>query len=79
MTAAYDQDRVVLSDVVGAEAAEALLEWLQTRPGCSVDLSGCTHLHPANLQVLMAARASVIAWPTDSQLAGWLQSAFRVP
>ena len=47
-------------------------EW-QTR----VDLAACSHLHPANLQVLMAADAAISAWPTDHGLAAWLASALR--
>ena len=65
----------LLSDAVGVEDAEKLLEWLQGKPAAKVDLSACTHLHPANIQVLMAARAPICAWPSDAALADWLKPA----
>jgi hypothetical protein len=65
-----------LSGTVGVEDAEALLEWLQKTADAQVDLSACTHLHPANLQVLMAATAEVAAWPADAALADWLRPLF---
>lgn len=75
MTIAYESDRALFSDVVAVSEADALLEWLQQHPAGQVDLSACTHLHPANLQVLMAGRAKVSAWPTDRTLATWLEPA----
>lgn len=63
----------VLSDTVGVEDAEKLLEWLQDKPAAKVDLAACTHIHPANIQVLMAAGVPVSAWPQDAGLAEWLQ------
>ena len=70
----FRKKMVVLSAVVGVEDAERLLEWLQNKPSAKVDLSACTHLHPANIQVLMAADVRVAAWPTDVTLADWLKS-----
>jgi hypothetical protein len=63
----------LLSDAVGVEDAEKLLEWLQGKPAAKVDLSACTHLHPANIQVLLAASVPVSAWPRDAALADWLK------
>ena len=77
MAIAYKKNHAVFSDVVSVEDAEALLEWLQKKPTASVDLSACTHLHPANLQVLMATRPAISAWPTDTGLASWLKSALN--
>ena len=62
-------------DVVSVDEAEGLLERLQKNPATRIDLSSCAHLHPANLQVLMATRANVMAWPADSQFAAWLKLA----
>ncbi len=75
MAIEFRKNLALLHDVVSVEEAESLLEWLQKRPEGKVDLSACAHLHPANLQVMMAARASVIAWPKDLALADWLKSA----
>lgn len=69
---------VVFRDVVSVDDAERLLEWLQKKPSARVDFAGCTHLHPANLQVLMAAVVQVHAWPTDAAFAGWLKSALEL-
>jgi hypothetical protein len=48
----------VFRDAVSVDEAEGLLEWLQKNPAARIDLSACAHLHPANLQVLMATRAN---------------------
>jgi len=78
MTIEYKKNCALFSDVVSVEDAEALLEWLQKTSAARVDLSACTHLHPANLQVLMAAKPAISDWPTDAGLATWLQSALKV-
>jgi hypothetical protein len=59
-------------DVASGEEAEGLLEWLQTRPAAKADLSACSHLHPANLQVLLAAKAGISCWPKNAEFGpGW--------
>lgn len=77
MTIAYDRNCAVFSEVVGVEEAEALLEWLQANASAQIDLASCTHLHPANLQVLMAGQPQISAWPADADLATWLTSALN--
>ena len=77
MAIAYAAHRAVFGDTVGVEEAEALLEWVTLTPGAEVDLAACRQLHPANLQVLMAARPAVCAWPSDSALATWLVPALQ--
>jgi hypothetical protein len=59
------------------DEAEPLLEWLQKKPSARIDLAACTHLHPANLQVLMAARAKVASWPENPELRAWLEPALK--
>ncbi|MBK1719072.1 hypothetical protein [Thiocystis violacea] len=75
MAIEYKKNLAVFHDVVSVEEAEALLEWLQTKRTAKVDLTDCVHLHPANLQVLMAAKPAIQAWPTDAGLSAWLESA----
>jgi hypothetical protein len=70
----FKKDRVVFRDVVRVEEAEALLEALQKKPSTKVDLAACTHLHTANLQVLMAARPCIDNWPQDTGLRTWLEA-----
>ena len=77
MPIAYRKKTAFFETLVTVEDAEDLLQWIQKNPQGKVDLSGCTHLHAANLQVLMAAGCSVIGWPKDANLSAWLQSALR--
>jgi hypothetical protein len=78
MAIEYKKNLAVFSDVVSVEEAEALLEWLQKKNNARIDLSACTHMHPSNLQVLMAAKPVISAWPEDIGLATWLRSALIV-
>ena len=78
MSIEYKSNLAIFNDVVSVEEAEALLEWLQKNTAARVDLSACTHLHPANLQVLMVAKPAISAWPADSGLATWLLSALSI-
>jgi len=75
MTIEYTKKQAVFSDVVSVDDAEVLLQWLQKKTAGRIDLAACTHLHPANLQVLMAAKPVISAWPADTQFANWLKSA----
>ena len=70
----FKRNRVVFRDVVRVEEAEALLEALQKKPTTKVDLTACTHLHTANLQVLMVAKPSIASWPQDPELRAWLET-----
>lgn len=71
----FKKTRAVFRDVVSVEEAEGLLEWLQTRSTAKVDLSACSHLHTASLQVLMAAKTGVSSWPKNVDLRAWLEPA----
>jgi len=73
----FKRNQAVLHDVVGVEEAEGLLEWLQSKPAAKVDLARLRHLHTANLQVLMASRPAVSAWPEDRELRAWLEPALK--
>jgi hypothetical protein len=77
MSITFKKDRAVFCDVAGGEDAESLLEWLQKHPKGKIDLSACTHLQPANLQVLMAAKCSIHAKPKDAAFAGWIDTAMK--
>jgi hypothetical protein len=73
----YKKNRAIFRDEVSVEEAEGLLEWLQTRPSARVDLSACSHLHTANLQVLMTARSGIFSWPKNTELRAWLEPALK--
>ena len=71
----YDKKMAQLVDFISVEEAEGLLEWLQANPKGKLDLAACTHLHAANLQVLMAAAPNITAWPENPEITGWLKGA----
>ncbi|MBK5968088.1 MULTISPECIES: hypothetical protein [Thiorhodovibrio] len=71
----FKGNHALFLDIVTVEEAETLLEWLQKKPTAKVNLADCVHLHPANLQVLMAAKPVIKAWPKDAGLRSWLESA----
>ncbi|MGD0095566.1 MAG: hypothetical protein ABSB60_03675 [Terracidiphilus sp.] len=77
MPIAFKKNRAVFQDEVSVEEAEGLLEWLQKRSAAKVDLSACSHLHTANLQVLMAAKIEISSWPRNIELRAWLEPALK--
>jgi len=79
MTIEIDGPRATVQGVLGIEETEVLLEWLQSHESGQLDLSACTHLHAANLQVLMAAHPAIGAWPDDPDFARWLKGALGAP
>ncbi len=72
MSVEYKRGTAHLRDVVTVEQAESLFEWLQAHRKPRVDLSACTHLHCANLMLLLALRPTIAAMPRDPALAGWI-------
>jgi hypothetical protein len=70
----YKKNKASFLEVVGVEEAESLLEWLLEKPSAKVDFFACTHVHPANLQVLMAGKTKIAAWPEDKNLAALLKT-----
>lgn len=77
MAIAYDKKKAQFADFVSVEEAEGLLQWLQSNPKGKLNLAACTHLHAANLQVLMAAKPNIVAWPEDDGFARWIQGALN--
>jgi hypothetical protein len=73
----FKKMRAVFRDEVSVEEAEGLLEWLQTRPTAKADLSSLSHLHTANLQVLMTAKIGISSWPKNTELRAWLEPALK--
>jgi hypothetical protein len=53
------------------------LEWLQKKPAAKTDLATLSHLHTANLQVLMTAKAEISSWPENAELRAWLEPALK--
>jgi hypothetical protein len=75
MAMSYEGSVARFADTVGVDEAEVFLAWLQKNPKPRLDLSACTHIHAAELQVLMAAGIPIAVWPRDEALTAWLKSA----
>ncbi len=74
MAIIYQKKLALFQDAIGVEEAEGLLEWLMKNPKSKLNLADCRHLHAANLQVLMAVKPTIAAWPKDANLRVWLES-----
>lgn len=72
MAIEYKKSLAVFDDFIGVEEAESLLEWLLKNPKGKVNFVTCTHIHASNLQVLMAVKPTVAAWPDAEDLKLWL-------
>jgi hypothetical protein len=75
MAITYKGNTAVFAETVGVEEAEAFLAWIQKHPKGKLNLETCSHVHAAQLQVLMAARIPIAAWPQDEAFGTWLKSA----
>jgi len=75
MPVTYDENKAVFDGTVTVEDAETLLEWLQDHQHGTADLAACTHLHAADLQLLMAAGIRIAQWPADDDLKTWMKAA----
>jgi hypothetical protein len=73
----YDKKTATFTDFITVDEADALLQWMQTNPKGTVNLADCIHMHAANLQVLMAAKPTISAWPGNALLANWLKGALE--
>lgn len=75
MTIEFTDGVLVCAGTLPVDDAETLLQIVAGRPGVAADLAACEHVHSACLQVLMAARVTVRAWPAGDALAAWLRAA----
>lgn len=75
MAIRYLKKHAALEGVVAVDDAEALAQWIRTQPSPVVHLGKCDHLHGAVLQVLLALRPRIAAWPVDPILAAVLERA----
>lgn len=78
MRFSWKDDVLACDGALTVDDAEALLQALAQGGGAGApcaDLSACSHVHAACLQVLMAAGVRVAAWPPDAALGAWLRAA----
>lgn len=71
--------RAVFEGHCTVEEAHDLAAWLIAKRGRKVDLAGCTGMHSAVLQCLMALRPVAASAPRDAALAGWLAPLIALP
>lgn len=72
MTVAVESDRIVIDGVARVEDAEPLANALIASPERTVDLSACTDLHGAVLQVLLVFAPKVVGGAGNPSLEAWL-------
>lgn len=65
MALRLEGSRGIVEGSVGVEEAETLLSFFQEDGTRTLDLSGCTHLHTAALQVILALRPTIERGPDD--------------
>jgi hypothetical protein len=68
----------VLAGRCEPEEGDALLEWLRRVESPAADLSGCSDVHTALVQLLLAARVAIIAPPEDPVFGASLQAHLSV-
>jgi hypothetical protein len=79
MPLTFAETLVRFEGVCCVEEALPLLEHCRNTKAPEVDLSDCTYLHTALLQVLLLARPLVTVLPADPFLARWLAPLFAQP
>jgi hypothetical protein len=71
MTIRRVDDAILLVDVCAVEDAEILMQEIQAG-ATTLDWSGCTHLHTACLQVILAAGLPLGGTPANPALSRWI-------
>ncbi len=72
MPLVFTETEARFEDVCTVEDALPLFEFLKNSEASAVDLSACTYLHTALLQLLLTARPGITAPPADPGLARWV-------
>ncbi|WP_419900916.1 hypothetical protein [Roseomonas sp. USHLN139] len=68
MAIRYKDHIAILDDHCAVEEAESFLDWMRQQQEPMVDLGGCSHLHAAILQILLALRPTILVPPEDAFL-----------
>jgi len=76
MTIRRADNAIMLEGVCAVEDAELLMDELH-KGATVVDWSGCTHLHTACLQVIMASKLPLRGVPANPNLARWVVPILR--
>ena len=78
MPLVFNGQMVSFEDVCTVEDALPLLEFLKAGEAAEIDLSACTYLHTALLQLLLTARPRLAALPADPGLARWIAALLAI-
>jgi hypothetical protein len=70
----HDDGTIMLEGDCPVDDAEALLQLLQATPAAPVDWTGSRYLHTAVLQVILAARPTLLGPCGDLWVAEWIQA-----
>jgi hypothetical protein len=65
MSVRFIDGRIELAGACPLEDAEALVGAIIEHSAAPIDLSGCSALHTAVVQVILAARSEIAAMPAD--------------
>ena len=71
MTIRRIDDVILLQDICAVEDAELLMQELEAGAAC-LNWSGCTHLHTACLQVVMASGLPITGTPATPEIVRWV-------
>lgn len=77
MAIEYKKSLAIFSGDVSVEEAEGLLDFFVKNPKGKINISDCTHIHAANLQVLMVVKPIVAHEAKDMDLQTWLHVALK--
>jgi hypothetical protein len=72
MAVVFTETAARFEEVCTVEDALPLLEFLKAGDAPEVDLSACTWLHTALLQLLLTARPRLTGFPVDPALSRWV-------
>ncbi len=78
MTIEYRKKIAVFGESATIDEADTFWEWLINHSDKSVDLTACTYVHTVILQLLMASKVKIKAWPSNSALSSILQTAIKI-
>jgi hypothetical protein len=68
----HDDGTILLEGDCPVDEAESLLQLLQATPAARVDWTRSHHLHTAVLQVILAARPTLVGRCGDPWIAEWI-------
>lgn len=74
----YSKRSVRLHGVITVDDAEEVHAWLRENPRARMNMTQCTHMHTAVLQVLISVRPEISAWPEAEDIRDFLHNTLPV-